>query len=164
MAYVTLDNKGDERVGGPKETFYTAAVIATGGRSGQVQSSDRNLAVNLSIPKEMGSDSPTGTNPEQLFAAAFASSFEDALITAGERQHVELGEPFIQAKVTLGPVEKGSNGISVQLQIHIPGVERSVVDRLVSQAESICPYANAIRGNVHVGFVIEEQVPLFQAQ
>jgi lipoyl-dependent peroxiredoxin len=166
MAYLTLDrdNKVDEGIEGPAETFYTAAVIATGGRSGQAQSSDRNLAVNLSIPREMGGNSVTGTNPEQLFGAAFASSFEEALVTAAKRQHIELNETFIQAKVSLGPLEKGVSGISVQLRIHLPGVERSLADKLVSQAEAICPYANAIRGNVHVGFTIEEQVPLFQAQ
>jgi lipoyl-dependent peroxiredoxin len=166
MAYVTLDrnNKVNQGTNGSGQTLYTAAVIATGGRSGEAQSSDRNLTVNLSIPREMGGTRATGTNPEQLFGAAFASSFEDSLMVAAKLMHIQLGEPFIQAKVSLGPVGEGVTGISVQLHIYIPGVERSVVDKLVSQAESICPYANAVRGNVHVGFVIEEQVPLFQAQ
>ncbi len=166
MAYVTLDrnNKADEGVKGPTESFYTAAVIVTGGRSGQAQSSDRNLAVSLSIPKEMGGNSVTGTNPEQLFAAAFASSFEDALITAAKRQHIELSEAFIQARIGLGPIEKGANGLSVALHIYLPGVEKSKAETLVAQAESICPYASATRGNIPVRFVIEEQTPLFQAQ
>src|SRR2546427_1960282 len=108
MAYVTLDrnNKVDQGIRGPTETFYVAAVIATGGRSGQAQSSDRNLAVNLSIPKEMGGSKVTGTNPEQLFAAAFASSFEEALSIVAQRQHVELSDTFIQARIGLGPIQK----------------------------------------------------------
>lgn len=165
MAYVTLDrnDKVDQGIRGSTEIFYVAAVIATGGRSGQAQSSDRNLVVNLSIPKEMGGNNLAGTNPEQLFAAAFASSFEDALVTVAKRQHIELSETFIQARIGLGPTEKGANGLSVALHIYLPGVEKSIAEKLVSQAEAICPYASATRGNVPVRFVIEEQAPLFQA-
>ena len=166
MAYVTLDrsNRVDGGIKGPAETFYTAAAIMTGERAGQAQSSDRNLAVNLSIPKEMGGNNVTGTNPEQLFGAALASSFAEALLVAAKRQHIELNEPFIRARIALGPAEKGANGLSAELRIFLPGVEMSLADKLVAQAEAICPYANAIRGNVPVGFVIEEKAPLFQAQ
>ena len=164
MAYVTLDrnNKVDQGIRGPTETFYVAAVIATGGRSGQAQSSDRNLAVNLSIPKEMGGSKVTGTNPEQLFAAAFASSFEEALSIVAQRQHVELSDTFIQARIGLGPIQKGANGLSVALHIHLPGVEKLTTEKLVAQAEAICPYASAVRGNIPVRFVIEDQAPLFE--
>ena len=165
MAYVTFDrnNKVQQGIRGPAEIFYNAAVIATGGRSGQAQSSDRNLAVNLSIPKEMGGNNATGTNPEQLFAAAFASSFEDTLSSVAKRQNVDLNEAFIQARIGLGPIDKGVNGLSVALHIYLPGVEKSTAEKLVAQAVAICPYASAIRGNIPVHFVIEDQAPLFQA-
>ena len=165
MSYVTLErnSNADEGIKGSAEIFYTAAVIATGGRSGQVQSSDRNLAVTLSVPRELGGNSVTGTNPEQLFAAAFASSFEDALITSAKRLHIEVSEAFIQARIGLGPLQKGTGGLTVALHIFLPGIDRNVVETLVAQAESICPYASATRGNIPVSFVIEEKAPLFQA-
>ncbi len=164
MTYSALETRNETENGirAPTKILYTAEVIATGGRSGQAQSSDRNLAVTLSVPRKMGGDSILGTNPEQLFAAAFAGSFEDALITAAKRQQIELHDPFIQARVGVGPVEQDAQGISVDLRIYLPGMTKAVAETLVAQAEAICPYANATRGNVPVRFVIENQPPLFQ--
>ncbi|MEO6890386.1 MAG: organic hydroperoxide resistance protein, partial [Ktedonobacteraceae bacterium] len=53
--------------------LYTATATVQGGRNGQAQSSDGNLQVHLSVPKEMGGDGTQGTNPEQLFAAGYAA-------------------------------------------------------------------------------------------
>ncbi len=53
--------------------LYTAQATATGGRRGQVRSSDGNLDVPLTIPKELGGPGGPGTNPEQLLAAGFAA-------------------------------------------------------------------------------------------
>ncbi len=47
--------------------LYTAEATVHGGREGEARSSDGNLIVKLSPPKEMGG-SGEGTNPEQLFA------------------------------------------------------------------------------------------------
>ena len=56
---------------------YTAEVTVTGGRDGRAISSDKNLDVRLSMPKELGGSGASGTtNPEQLFAAGYARSEE----------------------------------------------------------------------------------------
>lgn len=53
---------------------YTAEVEMKGGRLGEARSSDGNLSLKFSVPKEMeGPGEPGKTNPEQLFAAGFAA-------------------------------------------------------------------------------------------
>ena len=49
-----------------EKVLYTAKAHTTGGRTGMSRSSDGRLEVRLSRPGSSG----TGTNPEQLFAAA----------------------------------------------------------------------------------------------
>ena len=52
-------------------------------------------------------------------------------------------------KVGIGLVSPGF-GIEVQLDISIPGIERSVAEGLVEKAHQVCPYSNATRGNINV--------------
>lgn len=46
--------------------LYTTKASATGGRAGNAKSEDGVLDVTLTVPKELGGDGATGTNPEQL--------------------------------------------------------------------------------------------------
>ncbi|MGH3236433.1 MAG: osmotically inducible protein C, partial [Streptosporangiaceae bacterium] len=59
----------------PDQVLYTAQATSTGdGRSGRVVSSDHRLDLGLAPPAEMGGGGD-GTNPEQLFAAAYSACF-----------------------------------------------------------------------------------------
>jgi len=69
-------------------TLYTAEVTARGGRSGHVRSADGILDIDLRIPREMGGPGEPGSNPEQLFAAAYAACFEST-VRAELRGHLE---------------------------------------------------------------------------
>ena len=60
---------------------YTTSVTAQGGREGQAISDDGVLDVQLRRPKVNGTSD--GTNPEQLFAAAWASCFGGAINVVG---------------------------------------------------------------------------------
>ena len=51
------------------QVLYTASATSTGGRDGRSVSSDNQLDVKLTTPKELGGTGGAGTNPEQLFAA-----------------------------------------------------------------------------------------------
>ena len=56
--------------------LFTATATATGGRNGHTEASDGSVAVNLSVPKEMGGPGKPGTaTPEHLFAAGYAACF-----------------------------------------------------------------------------------------
>ena len=62
------------------KVLYTARATAEGGRDGHTASYDGKLDVKLSPPAEMGGPADgLGTNPEQLFAAGYASCFHSAL-------------------------------------------------------------------------------------
>ena len=40
--------------------------------------------------------------------------------------------------------------LRARLNVHVPGVERAVAQRLVDTAHRICPYSKATRGNIEV--------------
>jgi Ohr subfamily peroxiredoxin len=129
------------------KVLYTAKTHTTGGREhGVSQSSDGHLDVKLSPP---GSGRP-GTNPEQLFAAGWSACFEGALGAAALRKKMKLSpDVAIDAEVDLH-ADAGEFFLSARLNISIPGVERSIAQALVDDAEKICPYSKAIKGNVDV--------------
>ncbi len=140
--------------------LYTAEATATGGREGQVRSSDGAFEANLSVPKEMGGAGGVGTNPEQLFAAGYAACFQSALMIAARRQHVDASQSTVTGKVSIGPTAGGSFGLEVELHIHIPEVDSAVGEKLVKMAHAVCPYSNATRGNIPVTlFLNEDAIP-----
>jgi lipoyl-dependent peroxiredoxin len=148
-------DKGAAEFRVPRQVLYTADVLVTGGRSGHAKSTDGNLEVNFAIPKEQGGPGGTGTNPEQLFAAGFAACFESAIMAAGRRSKVPVSEVTIRSRVGLGPTVEFAYGLAVELHVQLPGIERSVAESLVAQAEKGCPYSNATRGNIPVRLVLE---------
>src|SRR3954463_8006946 len=95
------------------KVLYTAEAHVEGGRvDGHARTSDGQLDVRIRAPKELGGDGE-GTNPEQLFAAGFASCFESALTLVGKRKKVEAGDARVESKVHLmagGDREIGSGG------------------------------------------------------
>ena len=53
--------------------LYTTKAVIEGGRAGHGRTSDGRLAVELSVPKEIGGEGGPGTNPEQRFAVGYAA-------------------------------------------------------------------------------------------
>jgi Ohr subfamily peroxiredoxin len=139
------------------KTLYTAEATVQGGREGEARTSDGNLVVNLSVPKEMGGPGGQGTNPEQLFAIGYAACFQSALMGAARRQHVDASQSTIVSKVGIGPIGEGAFGLNVELHISIPGLDQEAGEKLVELAHKICPYSNATRGNIPVTLVFEAQ-------
>jgi Ohr subfamily peroxiredoxin len=133
------------------KVLYTAEATVTGGRAkGHGQTSDGALDVQLRPPLEMGGDGD-GTNPEQLFAIGYAACFESAIGAAGRREHAEVGDVSIDSRVSLLPTEGGRFTLAVELDVSLPQLEDSEqAARIVAAAHQICPYSNAIRGNVDV--------------
>jgi lipoyl-dependent peroxiredoxin len=140
-----------------EKILYRAKVTATGGRDGKAISDNKALDVKLTIPKEMGGPGDAGTNPEQLFAGGYAACFLSAIKYLAAQEKVAIpANASVSAIVGLGPIPNGF-GLEVELQISLPGVERSVAQRLVKQAhEQVCPYSNATRGNIDVKLTIRD--------
>ena len=134
--------------------LYTAVATATGdGRNGHSESEDGQLSVDVRVPKEMGG--PGGaTNPEQLFAAGYAACFHSALKVAGRSGSTDLTGSQVSASVSIGAKPDGSFGLAVALDVHIPHLDETTALVLAQQAHQLCPYSNAIAGNVDVAITI----------
>ena len=129
---------------------YRAHATATGGRDGRARSSDGNLDVKLSVPKEMGGGGGAATNPEQLFAAGYAACFLGAMkYVAGQKNIQVPADTSIDSAVGIGPIA-GGFGIEVDLDVKLPGMDRAQAEELVAAAHKVCPYSNATRNNIDV--------------
>ncbi|GAB2757377.1 organic hydroperoxide resistance protein [Salinifilum aidingensis] len=129
---------------------YTAVATSTGGgRDGQVHTSDGQIKQPVRTPKAMGGDGE-GTNPEQLFAAAYAACFHGAMRLAAKNSGATVPDgTTIDAEVGIGPDET-SFGLAVTLIGHFPGLEQEAADNLMHQAHQVCPYSKATSGNIEV--------------
>ncbi len=139
----------------PVDVKYRTTGSATGGRDGEARSEDGAFQVKLATPRELGGAGGPGANPEQLFAAGYSACFIGALKVAGQ----QLGLPVpadtrVSATVGIGPRSEGGYGITADLAIELPGVDRADAERLVEAAHAICPYSNATRNNVEVGLTL----------
>jgi Ohr subfamily peroxiredoxin len=137
--------------------LYTAEATAVGGREGRVRSTDGALQVDLAIPKELGGPGGLATNPEQLFAAGYAACFENAMRHAARGRKVRLGQTSVTARVSIGPNDSGGFGLTVELHARLPELDADTAAELVEAAHQVCPYSNAIRGNVNVAIVVDPE-------
>ncbi len=133
------------------EAIYTAKVTASGGRHGKIRSDDGVLDLQLAMPQALGGKGGA-TNPEQLFAGGYAACFENALFRAAResRHNIPDGDIEVVGEVGLSKTESDTFALAVTLHITIVGIEPGLIDELVARADAICPYSNAIRGNVEV--------------
>lgn len=133
-----------------EKVVYTARATSTGGREGRSKSDDSRLNVSLSTPKALGGNDGPGTNPEQLFAAGYSACFIGAMKFVAMSEKIKLPEDLsIDAEVGIGPIP-GGFGIEAKLTVRAPGMEKSVVEKIVEKAHQVCPYSNATRGNIQV--------------
>jgi Ohr subfamily peroxiredoxin len=131
---------------------YTTTATATGGRDGRAATKDGSLEVKLATPKELGGGGGPGNNPEQLFAAGYAACFLGAMkFVASQGGTAKVpNDASVTSTVGIGSRSEGGFGITVALDISLPGVDRAQAQELVEKAHQVCPYSNATRGNVDV--------------
>ncbi len=136
-------------------TLYTTSATATAGRNGQVSTDDNLLSVALSYPKEMGG-SGEATNPEQLFAAGYSACFSNALLHVAKEMKIKIASAPTTATVGIGPNEDGGFALTVALSIELDLEQKQAVT-LVKTAHKVCPYSNAVRGNIDVKLSVNGQ-------
>lgn len=131
--------------------LYSTKVTAVGGRSGTIRSEDGILDLALAMPKELGGKGGA-TNPEQLFAAGYASCFENAVIhvTRAKADKVKDDDIEVVGEVGLLPNGAGGFNLAVTLDVAIAGLDQAKAEEIVAQAHEVCPYSNAVKGNVDV--------------
>jgi lipoyl-dependent peroxiredoxin len=132
-----------------EKVLYTARVHTTGGRDGgRSRTSDGRLDVTLSMP----GSSPTGTNPEQLFAAGWSACFLSAVkIVAGKRKIALPDDVSVDAEVDLGLIE-GAHHLAARLNVRLAGMDEETARWLVEAASHTCPYSLATKGNIEAHY------------
>lgn len=129
--------------------LYSTQARAVGGRAGHVQSDDGLLSLDLAMPKELGGKGGA-TNPEQLFAAGYAACFESAMRFIAGKQKLPLQDASVTANVSLHTNAQGGFVLGVSLTAETKGLDQAAAEALVSAAHQVCPYSNAIKGNIEV--------------
>ena len=129
--------------------LYSTQARAVGGRAGHVQSDDGLLSLDLAMPKELGGKGGA-TNPEQLFAAGYAACFESAMRFIAGKQKLPLQDASVSATVSLHTNAQGGFVLGVSLAAETKGLDQAAAEALVSAAHQVCPYSNAIKGNIEV--------------
>ncbi|MGO9008285.1 MAG: organic hydroperoxide resistance protein [Beijerinckiaceae bacterium] len=131
--------------------LYRTRATATGGRDGRSATADGSFAVTLATPKELGGAGGPGNNPEQLFAAGYSACFLGAMkFVASQGGPKVPADTTVTAEVGIGPRSEGGFGITVALEVKLPGLVRHDAEALVQKAHQVCPYSNATRNNVDV--------------
>lgn len=135
-----------------RTVVYTAEVVNQGGRTGTVTAENEGLSLKLAKPEGDGHE---GTNPEQLFAAAYSACFHAALVSAAEKAHIPLKGSTLTARVTLFEDKNGGYELGVELRASLPGVDEAKAQKLLYQAHQTCPYSKAVRNNVDVRLTLD---------
>jgi Ohr subfamily peroxiredoxin len=135
--------------------LYTAHATSTGGRNGHTESSDGLVKVDLTVPKVMGGPGKAGaTTPEDLFAAGYAACFGSACDFMGTQLKLKPASVKIESSVGIGQLSTGGFGLKVDLVATLAGLSQADAEKVVAAGHSVCPYSNAIKGNVEVGIKV----------
>ncbi len=139
----------------PVTVAYSTAATAQGGRDGKVATRDGAFSANLSTPRELGGAGGTGVNPEQLFASGYAACFLSAMKFVASQGGPKVPDAAeVTAKVGIGPRSEGGFGLTIALDVALPGLDRAQAEALAAKAHEICPYSNATRGNIDVQIAV----------
>ena len=133
------------------KAVYTAHGSATGGRDGKGRTDDGKVDVTLSVPKEMGG-AGNGTNPEQLFSVGYSACYLGALKFVAGKEKIKVSDDAkVSANVGIGERDdKQGFGLTVALEVSLPGIDKAKAEDLVKKAHVVCPYSNATKGNIQV--------------
>ena len=146
-----------------KKNLYTADATAVGGRSGHVRSATGIVDLDMSVPEGLGGKKGA-TNPEELFAAGYASCFQQALLVIAQRAGDKL-DPATEVKCAVTLFQEGEGyGLSAVLDVDLKAFDREKTIDMVRQAHKICPYSVGTRGNMEVELKVQGETVPVQAE
>ena len=92
----------------------------------------------------------TGTNPEELLAAAHAACLSMALSVGLERAGTPAERVTTRASATLEKVGEAFRVTKMRLEVRgrVPGVSAAAFKEAAEKAKDGCPISNALKGNV----------------
>jgi osmotically inducible protein OsmC len=140
---------------------YTGVATADDGRIGRVISDDGVIDMPLTTPEtvfykvaQMRSDTPgdagPGTNPEQLLAAGYATSFHGAMGAIAKQAGLDVTDSTVTAKVAVGKYPDGNMGFTLEFCVSVPKVDREDALTIAGYAQQIDPYLVALGDNVDI--------------
>ena len=133
------------------KVLATAHATAVGGRNGHTESDDGLVSVDLSVPKSMGGPGkPDTTTPEHLFAAGYAACFGGACEFMSRQLKLIPSSLTVKSAVSIGQTPEGGFGLAVKLTVEVGGLSQEDAEKVVAAGHGLCPYSNAIKGNVPV--------------
>ncbi|HEV8550509.1 MAG TPA: OsmC family protein [Polyangiaceae bacterium] len=95
----------------------------------------------------------TGTNPEELIAAAHAGCFSMALSNGLAKEGFTPKKVATKADVHLGPDPAGGFAVSkIELTVdaEVPGIEKSKFDGIVEGTRTGCPISKLLKAEIVV--------------
>jgi osmotically inducible protein OsmC len=129
-------------------TLATISATTIGGRDGHGETSDSRVKADFNSKGQ-------GVTPEHLFALGYSACFGSALSGVSRLKKVQLPADFsVTVKVDLNVGENHDYSLAAELQVKLPGMEKSQAEELVKAADQMCPYSKAIRGNVPVKLTV----------
>ncbi|QZX49377.1 Ohr family peroxiredoxin [Mycoplasma sp. E35C] len=120
---------------------YEATAKAKAGREGLVQTTDGQLSLTLGFPKELGGANSDRNNPEQLFAAAYASCYSQAVFAVAANLGLDVKEAPIEVTVQL---HKQDEPMAFELKVGISltiDLEENKAKELMTLAHQTCPFS-----------------------
>lgn len=128
--------------------FYHTSATATGGRDGHTRIDDGSIGFDLvGFQNETGKQ---GTNPEQLFAMGYAACFDSAMNHVAPTLGIKPSKSSTSVAVGIGQKTDGAFSLDLDITITVEGVSEADARKLIEKAHEVCPYSNAVRGNVDV--------------
>ena len=127
------------------------ALVRWKGFGGTVEGASGRLRAPTATQAELGGPG-TGTNPEELMAAAHANCFTSTLTSIARSRHIDLESVETSATTRLvwgdgRDHHLASSKLSIRIRSASP---QESIRNLVEQAERECPVCQAIRGNVEM--------------
>ncbi|QLK85564.1 Ohr family peroxiredoxin [Staphylococcus sp. 17KM0847] len=133
--------------------IYETTATNTGGRKGTVHTDDKALDLQITPPDKADGKA---TNPEQLFAAGYASCFNGAFDLILKRNKFRNAEPVVNLTVRLvDDSESESPKLEVAIHAQVKNMSQADAEKSLQEAHAFCPYSKAINGNVDVQLDVE---------
>jgi osmotically inducible protein OsmC len=132
--------------------LYTTKVAATGGRHGHIHRSQPGVTADVKDRVLETGRIAAGEKRLRVGGVSHAAEFTgQGQIQIDQVIHEDIE---VVAEIGLSRNETGGFVLSASLAVTIAGVDQKMAEELVESAHKICPYSNAIRGNVDVGFTV----------
>ena len=120
--------------------------------SGQAKAGTGAFTLPVSFPKRIGE--PGGaTSPEELIAGALAVCYTMVLSNMVAKKGGTAGKITVGAEVTADKSDAGIKIVTAKLTPRAEGLTGMTADEFTAtanEAETKCPVANALRGNVDI--------------